>query len=328
MNLYTIQSLLSGLGHLGWIPPHLRNDEQRDAHNFAMASMLPFPLLEGPLPTGFKLDLTETWRHPQVVKALGKPYGGSRQVTGSCVNSGAQNAIMTLLCINILQNGMLEDFVVPFTLLAYGKSRQLAGMRGKGEGSLGSTIAQALKQYGILDAATAGLPPYTSDNEFCWGQDAEMNWSAGESIQQKWLDASKVNLLGATADLTSTQMMVSSIVNLCPIATASMKWCQPGTEKLVGSGDNAVVIGRRTGTGGHQTGIHGVWQHPSEGLLFLRMNNWGHDIYKPDPTTGNGIGYWSPEEEEAAALHEGGAEYIAYSGPMGFVRQTPNWRVM
>lgn len=326
MNLFKLNQLLSNVGHLGWIPPPQRDGMMNAAHSFAMVQMLPFPLMQD-LPDGFKLMLTDTWKHQQAVKYIGKPYTGSHQETGSCVNSGAQNVMMTLLAINILQNGLQEKFVVPFTLLAYGKSRQIAGMRGRGEGSLGSTMAQALKQFGILDAAEPGLPPYTTTNGFDWGSQAELAWSDGGAVAQKWLDLAKANTV-SSAEIKTTQELASSIANLCPVTTASMKWCQPGTEKLVGSGENAVVIGRRTGTGGHQTSVLGVWKHPSEGLLFWRQNNWGDNAYKVDPSTGLGSGYWSPENEEQAALNEGGAEYFAFSGPMGFITQEPTWRVL
>jgi hypothetical protein len=318
------QTTLQRIGHLGWIPPHLRTEDQHAAHAVAMKRMLPFPLLSDPPPVGTKVMLTDLWRHPQVVKALGKPYTGSHQETGSCVNSGAQNAVMTLMCRNVILSGLQENLLVPFTLLAYGKSRQLAGMRGRGEGSLGSTMAQAVHQFGVLDASTSGLPPFTVDDGFDWGQQAELTWSDGASISQNWLSAAAAHLVGPPAQIKTTDELRSAILNGYPVTRAHIHWCNPGSETAQGD----YVIGTYNGSGGHQMSHQGYANDSQLGELFYESNNWGEHVYKTDPSTGLGSGYWVAAATVQKAMDDQDAEFFVYSGPLGFTRTDPTWRTM
>lgn len=330
MTWNTIQLLLHQLGHLGWIPPDERTEEMHEAHRVAMASMLPFPLVSDPLPTGFKLMLTDSWKHRQTIKALGRPFTGSHQNTGSCVNSGAMNACMMRLVLNVLMFGLAQKIVVPFTLVAYGKSRQFAGMRGRGEGSLGSTMAKAMREVGMIDAADSSLPKYTADSSkgFDYPAEVELQFSDGAALPAKLLDLADDNLIGATAELHNTQEMSSAILNFNPVTRAHMNWAKPGTERLEGSGSAEVVIGEHNGEGGHQMTCDGVWQHPTLGLLFHETNNWGLDVYRTDPSTGTGSGYWVKESVEDRAMRQRYAEHFAYAGPAGFVQADPTWRIL
>ena len=131
-------------------------------------------------PAPQKLLLTDFWKHPTVTTTVGYPYPGILQNTGSCVGAGGGNCIFTLAAIEVARNGDAEEALVPFWLLTYGRSRYDAGMRGRGEGSLGSTFAQASREDGIIPATLAGLPKFTNaEDALSWGADAEMTWSDG-----------------------------------------------------------------------------------------------------------------------------------------------------
>ena len=81
-----------GYWNFGWINFDNRTDEQLQQHDDFVKTLQPFKI-EGPLNDTDKADLTKFWRHPKVVSALGFEYGGTHQLTGSCVGAGGGNPV-------------------------------------------------------------------------------------------------------------------------------------------------------------------------------------------------------------------------------------------
>ena len=57
-----------------------------------------------------------------------------------------------------------------------------------------------------------------------------------------------------------------------------------GNGTVRGSGDNARVMGKWDGRGGHQQSIHGYENHPDFGPIYLVLNNWPRNTYPILPT--------------------------------------------
>ena len=102
------------------------------------------------------------------------------QVTGSGVNGGAQNCLMILHGIEVAMLRQPEAFKIPFTLAAYGYSRQTAyGESQPGEGSDGNEMAAALCNYGTV---AVGDDPDVPTPTFCgpafvYDRATELKWS-------------------------------------------------------------------------------------------------------------------------------------------------------
>lgn len=311
---------------LGWIPPQDRTDEQHEAHEAAMASMPKFAIAgdTSDPPVGTKVMLTDYWKHPAVVAQLGFAYPGIHQVTGSCVGAGGGNAIFTCQVVENILKGTPEAIILPLWLLTYGKSRQLGGMRGKGEGSLGSSFAQAARECGTIDANGQGMPKYVTSNGLIWGttekeaNSTELQWSDGASIDSKYLEESKTHLIKTTSSLSSAKEVRDAILNGYPVTRAFMYFCNPGSDEIKGSGDNAVLMGKYDGRGGHQESWDGVWNHPDFGWLYHEMNQWGTRVYKVDPAGTPPGGVWQLEKDVDKMCQQRDAEIFAFSGFQGY----------
>src|SRR5687768_10946791 len=83
--------------NFGWIPPQDRNDEQQAAHaNAESQEVVPFSISGTTDEDEDKVDLTDVWKHPLVVEALGFAFPGVHQYTGSCVGAAGGNMFFTL----------------------------------------------------------------------------------------------------------------------------------------------------------------------------------------------------------------------------------------
>lgn len=311
---------------LGWIDFPQRTREMNLLHDAALAAMPErFHLAGPPKAEVDKLCLFDVWTDAEVVAAIGRPFLGVHQITGSCVGAGYGNVLFTLAALEVLRLHDPEQIIVPFWLFAYGISRMLIGERSRGEGSLGSAIAEAARLYGNLQQGEAGLPTYTADDGFVWGKSTELAWSNGNEFDPKWLAMGKKNLVRTTAPQKTASGVWTAIQNLYPTTIASPYYVQPGTEKIVGSGDNRVCIGGFTGRGGHQTSILAVWNHPTEGRLYWNENQWGLNVYQKDPTTGRASGCWMRESSIESVCKSGDGEVYSYSQFDGFLAQMRSW---
>lgn len=102
------------------------------------------------------------------------------QFTGSCVNGGMFNALVTRMFVEIAVLAQAESPVLPFTLLAYGQSRYDAfGDASEGDGSLGDAIAASLARIGAPPFGTPGLPtPVFCGGATCFSRADEFTWSS------------------------------------------------------------------------------------------------------------------------------------------------------
>lgn len=305
----------------GWIPPENRTDEQKESHSFAVRRMPKFTMFgqgDEPLPT--KALLTDLWNSEEVQASLGFKFPGCHQMTGSCVGAGGLNVLFSTLIAEVLVAQIAHKIVVPFWLLPYGKSRSRAGMRGQGEGSLGSTFAEACRLDGMLDAADSDLPTYKNSDGLVWGRDAELKWSDGTAIGSDYLTRAKVNIVGTTAQLKNANDVKVALANWYACSVAVSHYCNPGSVKMSKDG---LVLGQFDSRGGHQTSFQGYYLHPDLGDLFWYENNWGA-VYPLDAITQRKTGCWVTSAQVDWCCRQ--EEVFAFSGISGFLARTFRWR--
>lgn len=312
--------LVSGDWHFGWIPHNMRTPDQKKAAESALSTMPEFRIVGSTNYATDKVCLFDLWKHPDVVKALGYPFEGTHQLTGSCVGAGGGNALASVAFADCLIRKEPEQIYLPFWLLPYGRSRYYLGDRGPGEGSTGSTFAKAVREDGCLDNndSTFDLPKPTNTDGLVWGSSVEMKWSDGGAIASKYLTASRKNLVRTTAECKSADAVREAICNWYPVTCASMYAHQPRVEK-------GVLLGRRSGSWSHQMSIQAWWKHPDLGEIFWLMNQWGKNAHGIDPAGGPPGGVWILKSDVEWICRTG--EVYAFSQHDGFPAQTFSWTI-
>lgn len=307
---------------LGWIPFGSRTAEQNASHISAVANMRPFGIIGSVGAPPAKVILADAWKHPTITAALGQPFTGFHQLTGSCVGAGGGNAFQTLACIEAIA-GRINPCLIWWPL-TYGRGRLDAGMRGQGEGSLGAAEAQAAKEDGLLTADYTGLPKFSiNDGQFTLTEQIEMQWSDGAQISSAALAESRQHLVKTVSQLDNPAQVASAIQNGYPVTIACGMFVNPNTPTIQGSGDDAVLIGQLNGQGGHQQSIQAFWAHPTLGNLYFLMNQWGQSVYDRDPAGGPLGGSWIKEVAMKYICDNG--EVYAFSQWDGYPAQQLNY---
>lgn len=303
---------------LGWISFDERTDDQHKVHNDIVAKMPSFGLIGDTPAVGTKILLTDSWKHPKVIAALGREYPGIHQVTGSCVAAGGGNVVNTLNFIEVCSNREPEKLALWFWLYNYGKSRQRAGMRGRGEGSFGSTFAESVSKDGNVDIEAEGLnlPKPSFDGQLVWSQSVEMQWSDGAAAPSSVVQAAKPQTIYA-APLVDGYQVRDSIINGYPCTRASTQFVNPGTAQV----KNSALVGSYNGRGGHQESWLGYWNHPQLGELIWEQNQWGANAYGKDPGGGPAGGCWIRLDDVDKMCKRQDAEVYAFSQFAGYPAQ-------
>ena len=254
------------------------------------------------------IDLTKTWGHPRVVEALGKPFVGFGQQTGSCVGAGGGNAQATMAFLEVILKGEAEKPYIPWWPLMYGRSRFYMGDRSRGEGSLESAWAEGIKD-GVLPAATSGLPQFTEEGGLLHcGSSVELAWSDGDSPPlTNYLDPGRR----------------FPIQKAFRIRNADEAWDPIGELKVIGHGamDGYNVTGKTPD--GEFMGKRGPrWSHKETILgrrtisgkrYFKNVNQWPYQ---------GAVHVWIPEEDVDWIAQD---EMFAYEGLTGIPDDQLRW---
>ena len=300
----------------GWIPPDVRYAFMHEADAEALAEMPRFQIAGTSAP-GDKVCIWDCWKHPTVLAANGgKVYPGTRQVTGSCVGVGGGNTVYALSAVEVARLNDPEMALIPFWPIPYGRSRFYAGMRGRGEGSMGSTFAKAVRVDGVVEARLPGLPPWDEQDALCWGREAELEWSAGDRISAEWLAKSRKHLVQQTAAISNADDLREAIRNYYPCSFAG-DW--GGMMECRTAGTPPVLLNERRGTWNHQQSVHGWWDHPELGELFYVLNQWGMRTHGTCPSGAPPGGYWIKKKDAEYQCRNG--EVFAFSQFQGFPAQ-------
>lgn len=312
-------------GPLGLILPDEMTQSQRDAHEAALARLPRFSAPPVELPKGTKVMLTDFWKAPEVVADLGQPFTGFGQRTGSCVGVSEGNAVTTAVAV---QRCIKPDFrtkaEVCFWPFPYGRTRANEGDRGQGEGASDAVMGDTLVKEGYFAVTEDGLPGFDAGPDGWWltgGSRVEYQWSDGNAIGQQWrtLAAKRAGMVKTV--LQDVLGIRYSVVNGYPVLDGCNNYV--GTGHVTGSGDAAYTVGRYTSRGGHSTCFLGVWNHPTDGYLYLYSNQWPTGTYPTDPAGGGRCCVWLPESEVEKLFRTGGSggETMALSQVPGLPAQ-------
>lgn len=281
---------------LGWVPPKDRTAEQENAHADSLGRMARFAAPFTRLAKGEKIILGRLWADPRVTQDVGGfTFNRFHQITGSCVGASLGTALFALIAIQRCISQNPTKAFIPWWLFNYGRGRTMAGFRGQGEGSIVSTQTQQVTTEGVIDAASPGLPKFTDQDGLVVSRQTEMAWSDGKT-GAPLVEAARVHPLGTAAAVNDSDGVYGGIVNGYPYVFGCDNFVPDGHVK--GSGSDAYVTGTFARRGGHATGIHGVWEHPNDGTLFLYQNNWPRSVYPQDPNNLTPpCSLWLPEKE-------------------------------
>jgi hypothetical protein len=304
--------------HFGWVPFEDRTPEQNAAHDMAVAQMPVFDIV-GTYKAGEHAKLYEARQ-----KVSGKqdpPY--IWQSTGSCVGAGGANFLMTLRDVEITL-GEMEESKPFWWLFTYGESREIAGMRGKGDGSFGSAWAKAITQRGIFSAdADSSLPKFKErEGWYYLDQGIEYEWSDGAAIPSKYNELGKEHLVKTMAPIKSAEDAAKALQNGYPLTIAGMF----GTRGARVQGDPPVLIAEWDGSWSHQMFVDAWWDHPTLGEIFRQPNNWGPNAHGKDPCGAPAGGFWIKKATFDRECRNG--EVFAGSAFNGFPARSLWWDIV
>lgn len=197
------------------------------------------------------------------------------QHTGSCVESGYNNAVKVLIAQEVINDKLPKTYVQPFTFHVYGMSRYI-GLNdpSEGEGSFGSSMAEAGSKYGILPIDFPDVDkPVVCGEADAFGAEIEFKWSSirrhPESIRNvKFPYTIKFVRCG------SLQQAETLLRSGCPMTWAG-DWGGRSKASVRGS-KYPVLFMSRWETWHHQQSCLGMWKHPELGRIWYIQNNWWH----------------------------------------------------
>jgi len=304
----------------GWINPESRNREQMEMTNAYHERIGSFGRVNP-----MRGDSPEFVLYAQAqLDVLGELLLKIWQTSGSCVGAGACNAYADAMLGDIIHRNDNERVELPFPWATYGKGRQLAGMRRKGEGSFGSAQAEASEpdRFGYLPMGHPGLPQGQKRGMWLkWSAATEISWSYAPqfpiSERELALESSKFGIHTAT-QLRNADEWESGVDQGFGITLASMFGTSPRVQ-------GNVLLGRWDKSWSHQMSSSGKWRHPRFGRIFWVQNQWG-DIHGKCPTvskTGQNGGFWILDKDAEKICRTG--EVYAHSNTGNFEPRKFRW---
>lgn len=297
--------------NLGWIQPEDRTHFQVEVDG-RIQSRMPIFAIAGRYDTP-KQALLYTFI---------KDHRPFYQQTGSCVGCGLGMALWCLESVETHHLGQLEEAHCPFWLLPYGKSREIGGLLGRGEGSFGSAAIEAIQKFGVLPANHPDVPQVkVMDGSLVWGEKAELEWSDGQKISDKYLAPARKHLVQSAARLHSSQECKASLINGYPITLAS-NWGGKMNPPILGN--PGILLNSRVTTWGHQMSCLGWAEHEEFGDIFWIQNSWGQSHgTSPGHYQEPAGGFWIKGSEMEWICRHG--EVFSLSNFAGFPAQKLEW---
>lgn len=303
-----------------WIPYEERTDEGKrltDEYHEEIGLFSDQPYMPGELPERV-LD------YEAEKKVTGSLMPRPWQLTGSCVGYSWWRAFCNATVGDILYRGDVEAVHLPFVLATYGVGRQLAGMRGRGEGSFGSAQARAGQEFGALPIDYGGLPEVQFDGNWMhYTKSIELQWShpTGWPIPiDKLREEAKKHNIGTATRIKSIEELLQAKAQGYGVTVASSFGTRGA--KVV----DDVLIAERNSSWAHQMSVAGFWKHPRAGLIFPWDNQWKDTMGRCptlEPLGVNGS-FWVREADMEWAIRTG--EVYAHTATGGFELREIDWQ--
>jgi hypothetical protein len=198
------------------------------------------------------------------------------QLTGSCVNGGAQNAMAVRCFVEAaLLPQQAERPEIPFTLFAYGQSRWDAFRDNvEGSGSRGDAMAKAIATAGVLPIDYPGLPvPHICGPCLVYDRAIELRFSAIRNHDPLLRGAAKQHN-AKWGHVRGSSDAVAELRKGRPLTWAG-DWGGLDVCRV----EQGLLLSERANTWQHQQSCLGFWGHPFLGLIFYIQNQW----FYPDP---------------------------------------------
>lgn len=312
--------------HFGWIPPEGRSVPVQKQHEIYIDDTP--SVFEVFTSAGSRApDAPRNWeltRGPEEFVRNGV-FKNLTQLTGSCVGAGAGNMTVWATLLDSVVRGQRERITLPFWPYHYGRGRYHSGIRGPGEGSLGSGQAKALQLDGWLEYTFDDVPRPTIGENIQYTESVEMSWSDGARIDQKYITEGQKHKWTHVVKVTSVDE-AAALSDSHYVFTIASNWGGKMQCPIV----DGVLLNTRTGTWMHQMWVLDYFMHPRLGRLWCIGNNWRY-VHGKDPGTfckpiPDGC-FYIKDNELAYILKQG--DSFGFADPEGFVdRSKPvDWRV-
>lgn len=310
--------------NLGWIPPSERDLTQRrmtlafDRETPAFGEANPF-LLELP---------KEALLYNLEIKATGNLLPRYYQLSGSCVGFAGARAYCLAQCGDVVHRGDREEIKLVHPLPTYGKGRQLAGYRSKGEGSFGAAQAQAVKEWGMLAIDDPRLPKATlADGWLKWSSRTEIDWS----YAPQWPVKESSLAVDAKSHVIHSVSRVRTLLELkqgLAQGYAGTMACMFGSKNM--RVKDGYLVAPWDTRWAHQQAIAGYTEHPSMGDLFAIDNQWNKNAHPSCPklsSIGSGVNgsYWVTGDTMKKILASEDSEVFLHSNTAGFPPRNISW---
>lgn len=288
----------------GWIPHEQRSRLVRKLADDTIAGMTPFFVALQSEPTNGKRVVL--WDYTRRVNG-GEHLPTYTQAIGDCVSQGAANAVNYLACTEIVRQGDVERFRPAYRPYLYGMGRVYVGENriGRGDGSVGSWQAEAVRRYGVLAADEDGVPPYSGAVAKKWG------WKPGPP--KLYIEIADDFTIGSTALVTNYEQVRDALCNGYPVTVASSRGF-----KMRSKVDRGKHWGVPSGTWYHQMCFVGVDDDSRRPGCYV-LNSWGSDAHgKPADDSPPG-GFWLDADVVTWMVRQ--EDSFAYSSFEGFPEQ-------
>jgi hypothetical protein len=294
----------------GWIPPSQRTKEMNEGCDKALASMPKFSI-KGRQRYGKKVALFDWSKEANG----GKHLNCFKQIKGSCVGNGLGMALWQLAGVQRVKLGDMISMLLPLWLIPYGKSRELAGMHNKGDGSQGSTAAAAARDFGTPPSDMPEAPKWTLvEGGICFGGPTEIKYSTLAGIDKKLIDGAKPHLCRTVAQVKSADSVRDAIVNGHSVTIAST-W----GGMMKGVVEEGVLMNKRVTTWPHQMCVLAWWEHDKLGEIFWIQNSWGANMFGVCPSGAPLGGFWVRKADMDFIARQG--DSFAFSSFVGYPAQ-------
>lgn len=247
------------------------------------------------------------------------------QSIGSCVGAGGAVAYGDAMAGDVVYRGSQESVEIPNWIPTWGIGRQLANMRGRGDGSYGGAQGKAVEKWGYLPLGTADLPQPKQDGDWLiWTRNDEYNYSwppsfpTAESALR--VEANKYRM-GKQLQVSTIDELDNALAQGYGVTMASNYGSK--TMKV----RDGFLVATWDGSWAHQMTVDGYIKVPSLGKLYLIKNQWGRRAHPTCPYLSQyGVegAFWMPEADMQRNIGKQYTEVIVHTSTGDFpLRKMP-----
>ena len=201
----------------GWLPPEVRDYGTRKEYEKVLESCKIFSAAGSAIAGSGEGKIVLL--HKYLAELNGGKFPVNHQTLGDCVSHGGAKAIENLMAVQILLHGKAEQWpgILVATEWLYGTSRVLVGRGrlGNGDGSLGSWLAKAVQEHGVLFRKKYGnfnLTTYSGHRAKKWGY---------RGLPYQLEEIADEHPVKTTALVTSYEQARDAIANGYPVVVCS-----------------------------------------------------------------------------------------------------------